>query len=118
MYLRKLYARPAGSNGKPEVSYKPAPKAKDPTHRDDGIILLPSSPDPCLLPPSVPDEHILNGKKQGQWFSILTRSVRLGSYKVLARESTLFTATGIQITIPDRFRGMIRQARAVAEYSR
>ena len=31
-----------------------------------------------------------------------TRSIRLGSYKVLVKRKALFTCTGVQLTIPDR----------------
>ncbi len=55
----------------------------------------------------VSDDFILGGKKPNQHFAITTRSIRLGSYKVLAKESALFTATGIQIKLPDRFKSEI-----------
>ena len=52
----------------------------------------------------MPDSHVTEGRRPGQFFSIQTRSIRLGSFKVISRETTLFTATGIQIQVPDRFK--------------
>jgi len=53
-------------------------------------------------PSRVPDSFIYEGKhRAGGFFSVQSRSVRLGSYKAVAREKTLFTQTGIQIRVPD-----------------
>jgi hypothetical protein len=57
----------------------------------------------------VPDSVILDGKnKPGGFFTVQTRSVRLGSYKAIVREKTLFTVTGIQLRVPD-----IRKSNAI-----